>query len=1020
MKLARWMESHARSLVFLFVAAALAGGVLTTTLPVGLFPNIGFPRLLVEIDAGDRPADRMAIEVTRPIEESLRAIPGLRSVRSTTSRGSAEISMNFGWNDDIIQRFLLVDAAIRSAIARLPPGTTYEVHRMDPTLFPVIGFSLTSAVRPISELRDLALFQIRPALTGVEGVTEVGIQGGSDPELRVVVNPEQLDARGLTVAEVAEAINHTNSIEAVGRSEDGGNLYLLLAISETGAVEDLENVVVTANATGIVRVRDVATVRETSVPVTSRITADGRDAVIFQIFQTPGGNSVAIAEQIRGRLATLSHGLPADVRVANWYDQSTLVQSAFDSVRDTVLIGVGLAVLVIFIFLRNLKVAAVVGFVVPIVLAATVCFLALAGMSFNIMTLGGMAAAVGLIIDDAIVMIEHLDRRSAPADGGESLGLFGAAAEFTRPLLTSSLATIVIFVPLALLTGVTGAFFKALSFTMGSALAVSCLIAWLGVPVIARNLIHTHPQRPVGVIERAYVRVMGGLMRAPWLAGVALALLGGCGFVAYQRVGSGFMPAMDEGGFVLDYFGKPGTSLTEMDRQVREIEKILQQVPEVQTYSRRTGEQLGGGLTESNEGDFFVRLKPFPRRPVEEVIDDVRERIDRVSPTLDVEMLQLMEDVIGDLTAVPQPIEIQLFGDDLAALLKLAPEIATSLEGVPGVVDVNDGLHIAGGARIVRVKRDEAALQGLDPDEVATQISAALDGVVATSIRRGSRFVDVRVCFPNATETSLEQLGDIRLRALDGHLVRVGSIADIEIEDGQPQITHMNMSQMVAVTGRISERDMGSVIADVRKLLDAPGRVPSGVRYELGGLYAEQQTAFRGLAMVFGGAIVLLFALLLFSYESFGIAAAMLLTTLCSVAGVFVGLEVTNTALDITSMMGLTMVLGIVTEVGIFFVTEFRELDGISNRGERLIAAGRNRMRPIAMTTVAAILALAPLALGLGEGAQMLKPLAIAIIAGLVIQFPLALVLLPCLLAMLRDPEREIAATQSAAPSMDA
>ncbi len=1012
MKLAEWAFGHRRSILFLLTAFALAGAVRSFSLPVSLFPRVSFPRVVVNLDAGDRPAERMAIQVTWPVEEAVRAVPGVTRVRSTTSRGSADISINFAWGLDMVKAMLQVESAINQVMPHLPAGTRFRVRRMDPTVFPVLGYSLTSATLSQVELRDIALYQIRPVLSAVNGVARVGVLGGAVAEYQVMVDPARLDSFGLSLDDVAKALSAANVITAVGRLEEHNKLYLVVSDTQFNRFAQIGQTVLRSGAGGVVRLDDVATVIRGQAPRWTRVTADGRQAVLFQVYQQPGGNTVRIAREAAARLKQLEKRLPRGVKVANWYDQSRLVLASAGSVRDAVIIGVILASLVLLVFLRNWRVTLIAFFTVPMVLAATILLLSVLGMSFNIMTLGGMAAAVGLIIDDAIVMIEHVVRRLR--QGGEYRRLvLTAANEFTRPLMGSSASTVIIFAPLAFLSGVTGAFFKALSITMAAGLAISFFVAWLAVPLLAAHLLRQRDaeQPEGGGLTRWFHRMYGGLMgrglARPWIVLLAVLPLLVGGWLAYRHVGSGFMPPMDEGGFILDYRAAPGTSLRETDRLVRQVEAILRKIPEVKTYSRRTGLQLGGGLIEAYAGDFFVRLRPPPRRDIRRVMAEVRRRVQHSVPGLDIEMAQLMEDLIGDLTAVPQPIEIKLFSDNGALLSRLAPKVAAAIARIPGVVDVRNGIVLAGDSLSIRVDRDKARLEGLAPDAITNIIQAYLTGVVTTRVQRGPKMVGLRVWIPSDLRGSIRRLENLRLRAPDGHLFPLKRVARLQVITGQAEIMREDLKRMVAVTARISGRDLGSTVAQVKKVLRRPGLLPGQVYYRLGGLYRQQQLAFRGLMIVFGSAVVLVFVLLLFLYESFRVAVAMLLTTLTAMAAVFIGLLVTGTELNITAMMGMTMVVGIVTEVAIFYYSEYVDSGGESDGLSRLIAAGKNRMRPIAMTTFAFILALMPLALGMGQGAAMQQPLAIAIISGLLVQLPLVLIVLPALLMVLGGHGRD-------------
>jgi CzcA family heavy metal efflux pump len=1016
MNFTRWAQAHRRSLLFLVTVLVLGGLAAIPILPVALFPRVIFPRVVVSLDAGDRPAERMMIEVTFPIEEAVRAIPGVRNVRSTTSRGSAEVSINFEWGQDMTAALLQVESAVNQVMPTLPQGTTFDARRMEPTVFPVLAYSLTSNSRSLVELRDIALYQLRPLLSTIAGVAKIEVLGGAQREYQAQVNPTRLDSYGLSLSDVAKSLSAANVIEAVGRMEDHYKLYLAMSDTRFVDPDQIRNAIVRAGVGGIVRLGDVATVSEGTAPQWTRVTADGHDAVIFQVHQQPGGNTVKIAEEIKSKLAGYQSQLPSGVRIANWYDQSELILASEKTVRDSILIGVVFAVLILLLFLRNLKVTLIAAHVVPGVLAATILLLFVFHMSFNIMTLGGMAAAVGLIIDDAIVMVEHIMRRLREGAGDHRGRVMGAAAEFTKALAGSSASTIIIFAPLAFLSGVTGAFFKALSLTMAASLIISFLVAWLAVPLLAdrflneRDALQEESGRFAEAIRHAYELLMRRLLGHPAWVILGIMVLFAAGWLGYRQTGSGFMPSMDEGGFILDYRSEPGTSLTETDRLLRRVEAILRATAEVQTYSRRTGLQLGGGLTEANTGDFFVRLKPLPRRDIEAVMDEVRQRVERQVPGLEIELAQLMEDLIGDLTAVPQPIEIKFYSDNGELLEKLGATVAGAIGKIPGVVDVKSGTVLAGDALDIHVDRVKASLEGVDPDGITRMLSDYLTGVVTSQIQSGPKMIGVRAWVPRDLRATEIDIGNLRLRAPDGHLFPLKKVATLSVVTGQPEITRDDLKRMVAVTGRISGRDIGSVIAQVKQLLDRPGLVPKGAYYSLGGLYAEQQKAFAGLVAVFLGAAVLVFLLLLFLYESFRVAIAMLLTSLLALSAVFVGLWLTGTEMNISSMMGMTMIVGIVTEVAIFYYSEYVDLSGELDQWTRLIQAGRNRMRPIAMTTLAAIGALLPLGLGIGQGAAMQQPLAVAIISGLAVQLPMVLVALPVLLAILKVPRAQFAA----------
>ena len=1001
MMLSQRIANHRRSLLALLSIAIVGGVLFGFGLPVGLFPDIAFPRIAVTIEAGDRPIDQMDAVITRPLAQAVRAVPGVLNLRSTTGRGQADLKVNFAWGSDMNLALQRTQSALAQAASALPPGVTFTVRRMDTTVFPVAAYSLTSSNMGPVALRRYADLTLAPLLTAIPGVARVDSLGGGIGEYQVVADPATLRAYGLTEADLASALAGANVLSAAGKIEDRGKLYLALSDSALTSSAQIEAVVIKSAGGGIVRVGDVARVSLTSAPVFTRVMADGRPAVSIQVYQQPRGDTVRIVKAVAQVFDTARATAPPGLTIRTWYDQSQLIVSSALDLALSIAIGAVLAGLVLLVFLRNIRVTLIAVVVVPVVLAVTTLMLALLGQSFNIMTLGGMAAAIGLIIDDAIVMIEHMERRLNEAPYDRLVAMQAAAQEFLRPLAGSSAATILIFLPLAFLSGVTGAFFRALALTMAVALIASFFIAWLVVPILVEQLYRDAAPRKERPPSRLAARYRGALERTtarPILILFVLVPLAVAGTLAFVKLPSGFMPHLDEGGFVLDYVTPPGTSLTESDRLVREIETIVRGTPEVATYSRRTGAQLGGDLTESNTGDFFIRLKPAPRRGIEEVMEEVRDKIQAQVPGVDVETAQLMEDLIGDLTAVPQPIEAKLYSEDASLLDATAKSVAARLGQVRGITEIRDGVIVAGDAINIHFDLARAALEGVTPAEAAAQVTAMMQGELATQVQSGVVLTDVRVWIPPDQRNRVASLATLPIKATDGHILTLSQIADVTVLQGQTEVARENSRRMVAVTARVEGRDMGSAAKEATKALSAPGALPAGVTFEMGGLYAEQQAAFRGLASVFIAAMAIVMVLLLLIYENFRIVAAIVVMPLLAACAVGLGLLLTETELNIMALMGLTMVIGIVTEVAIFYFTEYDHLLAIGETPERaLIDAGANRLRPIAMTTIAAILALAPLALG----ASMQKPLAVAIIAGLIAQGPLVLLLMPALFKLI-------------------
>ena len=751
-------ERHGRSIVFVALALALAGAVLAVGLPVGLFPQVSFPRVVVSLDAGDRPADQTSVLVTRPVEEALRATPGVLNVRSRTTRGSSQISIDFGWGRDMVAATLNVDSAIAKVLPGLPAGTRYDVRRMDPTVFPIIAYALLSDNLSPVALRDVAQYRIVPLLSAIPGLARVGVQGGEQREIQVEADPHKLNSYGLGFNDVTAALAAANVLQAIGKLEDHNKLYLVISNHTLGTLDEIRNVVIRADTAGVVRLRDIATVKDGFVPQWIRVVEDGKPAVLFNVYEQPDGNAVQIAASVKAALSGLK--LPSGVVLKNWYDQSELVVQSARSVRDAVLIGLVLAGLVLLAFLRNLRLMLIALIVVPATLATTILFLGMLKLSFNIMTLGGIAAAVGLLIDDVIVMVEQIARRAAPhpegaqgdAPAGEPVVMV-AAREFMTPLTGSSLATLIVFIPLSFLSGVTGTFSKALSLTMGCALIVSYLMTAFVVPVLARSFVNFSSLKPEtgapkSLFARAHTLLLDWFLRFPLYTFLVLAPIVAVGLYAAGHVATGFMPAVDEGGFVLDYYTKPGTSLTETSREIKQVEAIIRSMPEVDTFSRRLGTGLGGDLGESYHGDFFVRLKPDHARSTPDVMMAVSAEIAAKVPGVEIELAQLMEDLIGDLTAVPQPIEIKLTGAAPAVLNADAEKVAAAIKSIAGVTGVKSGVNLAGDALDIAVDPVKAAIEGVTVDLVTSAVATAKTGTIATQMIEANKAVGIRAVAP--------------------------------------------------------------------------------------------------------------------------------------------------------------------------------------------------------------------------------------------------------------------------------
>ena len=1024
-----WFRKLSSPILFLTISVALVGGYLAVSIPVAVFPNTDFPRIVVGVDNGVMPIDQMLVTITRPIEEAVNSVPGLQKVTSITSRGSAEVDLYFEWNSDMILTLQRVDAVVARLQADLPQTAKVETHRLTFAVFPIIGYSLTSDTVPQSKLWEIATYDLKPRINRLNGVATVIIQGGRVPEFQVTPDPARLLAAGITVPDILESIRRTNLIDSPGLIEHDHQLVLGLISGQVRTPEQIAQIVVKSSPAGVpIRLGDIAKIAPSVAPVYTMVTANGKPAVLLNVNRQPESNTLDVANEVHDLIQQLTPTLPPGVHLEPFYDQSTIVHDSIASVRDAVLIGILLSSVILVLFLRDWGTSLVAGLVIPITLLVTFVVLKMTNQSFNLMTLGGLAAAVGLVIDDAIVVLENIVlHRDAGQTRFEAIQT--ALRELTVPLIGSTVTPIVVFLPLISITGVTGTFFRALAVTMTVSLGTSLLLALTWTPTLSLYFVRrketaapvsdsagpdmaallaaeeAHLSGFFGRIVDVYARTMRAILKRPWVLAASSVLVIVLSYLCYNFLGTDFLPAMDEGGFILDYFTPPGSSLAESNRILLHIEEILKSTPEVENTSRRTGMQLGlAAVTEANNGDFTVRLKKDRKRNIDDIIADIRAEIKKTEPSVDVEFVQLLQDMIGDLTSQPEPVVIKLFSQDGKLLNETAPRVADALDKIKigskahPVVDVLNGVEntISGPAVTYQVNPAIAARAGFTPEEVAVNAAAVLEGEpAATPVILNDRAYTVRVRFPDQSRSSLDSMSNSLLTSSTGHTATLGSLATLSMDPGQTEIRRENLQRLVQVTGRFEGVDLGTGIAAVQKTV-SDLHLPSSIRVEYGGLYAEERKSSSDMLVVLFLALLLLFAVLLFEFRTFSAPTAILTSALLSSFGGFFALLITNTSFNVASRMGMIMVIGIVAKNGILLLDadrRFREL-GFSPE-EAMIQAGRRRLRPIAMTALATVAGMLPLAFGIGAGSAMLKPLAIAVVGGILSSMVLSLVFTP-------------------------
>lgn len=1049
-----WFARESRPIIFLIIMLALIGAYLAFTIPISVFPTTNFPRIIIAADNGVMPIDQMMVTITRPLEEAVSGVLGIEDVKSITSRGSAEIDLFFNWNVDMFQTLQRVNSAIARVQPELPPTVKIETNRLQFSSFPILGYSLTSNTIPQTQLWELATYTFKPRLNSLAGVGTILIQGTQVPEFQVAPNPAQMLVTHVTISDILNAVDRSNVIQSPGLFERNHQLYLGLISGQAHNTADIGRIYITKDPGGDpVYVDDVGSVSKSIAPNYTLVTANNKPAVLININRQRASNTMTVSNEVKGEMSQIEKTLPPGIKVSNFYDQSWIVGESIKSVRDAILIGIILASAVLVLFLQDWGSSFIAGMVIPITVLITFIALKFMGESFNLMSLGGLAAAVGLIIDDAIVVVENVVlHRQAGENRFEAVSL--TLKELTVPLVGSTLTPIVVFVPLIVISGVTGVFFRALAVTVGVALFTSLALALTWTPNLCTYLLHqkrdakVNPQDealplppdatpeqlevrrlmvveenlmggPIGRAIRFYDRWFRRSLKYPvWLPilGVVLVLVS---FYCYRRIGSDVLPEMDEGSFILDYVTPPGSSLAESNRMIDHILRIVHSVPEVENTSRRTGLQLGlAAVTEANTGDISIKLKTNRKRDIWAIMDEVRQKVAGSEPAVSVDFTQKLQDMIGDLTSAPQPVVIEMFSPDAALLDSWAPKVADAIgniqvSGKHPVVDIDNGMDstTSGPAMTFTVNTAAAARAGFAPQNVVNEAEAMLDGVTAAQpIVVNDRPYTLRVRFPESVRSSLDSMNNTLLISPTGQTASLGSLATMTEQPGQTEILQDNQQRYVAVTARLEGLDLGHGIAAVQKTI-AGLHLPSSIRIEYGGMYQTQKQSFRDLSMVLVLAVLLVFLVLLFEFKSFSAPVSILINALLATSGAFLALYITGTTFNLSSFMGVIMVIGIVAKNGILLLdadAKFRAA-GFSAK-ESIVQAGRRRLRPILMTALAAAVGMLPIALAIGAGSQMLQPLAIAVIGGLLIATVLSLMVTPAIFYfMTRDREKPAA-----------
>jgi CzcA family heavy metal efflux pump len=878
---------------------------------------------------------------------------------------------------------------------------------MNPSILPVIGYTLEGKGRSPIELKYLANYTIKPFLSQVEGVSEIRIIGGKEKEYWVELNISKISALGLTPEIIKNTLNETGFVRSNGYLNDYRRLYLTITDALGRNKTELENLVVSNTGKRVILMKDIATVEIREAKEYIKINANGKENMLIAVIKQPNANLIELTEKMRTKLIDLQKTLPSDIVIKPYYIQADFVNGSIRSVTDSLWIGLILAIIVAILFLRSLKASATILFTIPVTICLSLIVLYSMGQTLNIMTLGAIAAAIGLIIDDAIVVVEQIQRTHEEHPLEKSSTLVQKAIRFLFPAMVgSSLSTIVIFLPFMLMTGVAGAYFKVMTNAMIVTLVCSFFVTWMALPVIYL-LLTTKSFKPVGKKSKEvshHVKTqkwVSYFIHRPAISLTFMILLVLSIFYVFPRLETGFLPEMDEGSIVLDYRSPPGTSLEETDRILRQVEKILVTVPEIETYSRRTGTEMGFFITEPNKGDYLIQLKKDRSRTTEEVIDDIRTRVEVSQPALRIDFGQVIGDMLGDLMESVKPIEVKIFGSDRRKLEEMSGKVASIVAKTEGVEDVSDGIIAAG--PYVNVLPDNAKLSqfGITSANLQYQLQTALEGNVVGSIQDREQFTNIRLLYPGNKTLDVNGIKNLQISMPNGKLKPIEQLATVKLIDGDVEINRENLQNMGGVSARLSGRDLGSAINEIRKEVSSQITLPQGYSIVYGGAFAEQQKSFDELLIILITASLLVFCIILVLFKEFSIAFTILLIAVLGISGSYLALYLTKTPLNVGSYTGLIMIVGIIGENAIFTFLQYKDARLKMDVDDSIVYAISTRLRPKLMTALGAIIALMPIALGIGAGAQMHQPLAIAIIGGFLVALPMLLIVLPTMIRII-------------------
>jgi multidrug efflux pump subunit AcrB len=1015
-----WLERNRVAMLFGVGLLMIAGVRAFVLMPKDVFPNAAFPRIRIVADIGFSSLDNTEINVTRPLEEALKTVADVREVRSVTERGTSTLDIYLRWGTDLLLAMQAVQAKVDQARAGLPAGVSIEITRMTTSAFPMSEYGIWSETLDLKQLSSLVKYKAIPRLIGVEGVAGLELVGGEQPEVWVKLDPRKLIQYNLDATALESALDSANRISFLGTVNRGPQALFVVGGRRLSDASALKGVVVASRMGRAILLSDVAELSDAHAQVRRIVSVDGHKGLLIDVRKQPAADALKVSAALEAKMDEVAASFGGGLHLSRW-DLSDFVRRSIRGILTDILAALAIILAIVMLILRRMRYALPIILVMPVVLVIEFLVMRLLGQTVNIMTLGGLSAAIGIIADNAIVLTEnHVHVRQA---SGARDSLVASMQSIVPITVWATLVTIVVFLPLSLLSGVPGLFFGPLAATLASTIVLSLLVAVLVLPLFLKHFVEDEPRQagkaqeegqngPFQRLEAIYARILDwALQRRKTLAWGLAALMLASGLL-FARLPSGFLPEWDEGDIVMDSIQPSGTSLAEADRVSQQMEAVVAKIPELRMSIRKTGTSLGEAYIPPNVGELIMLLNPERRRSTQEVMDSLRESLAKELPEVDIDLHQMLPDRLGDLTGEAKPIVVSLSGAAGPELWDAAQALRASLEKVPGLDGVT--VDLPPPQLELKVTPDERRLSllGLNADSAFHYSQLALYGEEATAIQHESQSTPVRVFYAGDYLANPQSIPSIPVYTNNGGVQPLGRLATYKEESSFPEVHHRNGALAIDVIAEITERSLSAVVRDIQKVLADTKR--PGITYELAGNYRNQQTSFHELLQVLGLSLVLILAALLFVFDSWRTAMAVFLGTLASGSFVVVGIALSRIEFDVSSFTGLIAVMGVVVNNGILvleFAVRNGRLPGMAPR-EAVRQACMLRFRPVLITNLAAIAGFLPMALNLGQGGEVLRPFSIAMISGLVGSMAFSLLVMPSLYLMLLRDKATVAPTQ--------